>query len=690
MAIPIEKHTAFAGGLDLYTPAIAKKAGAVIGCINYDAGPNGYRRIDGYERLDGRAKPSEASYWILYFDAGTAAISEGDTVDGATSSASGVALIDAVITSGSYVGTDAVGFLVLTAVSGTFQDNEDLEVSAVKKSESSSVATEEALPAGYTDDDAATWSQDAIETARTAIGVCPGSGDILGVWQYSGVNYAVRNNAGGTAAVIHKSSTSGWTAIDMGETLAFDAGVTEFVVGETLTGAGGTTATIAHVLLTDGAWDGSGVGIITVYGVTSGPYVNNEALTSASGAATADGVNAAQTLSPDGRFEFVNYNFTGHSGNLKMYGCDGVNTAFQWDGTYFIQVITGMTTDTPDHIIAHRNHLFLSFDNGSLQHSSIGDPVAPWSVITGAAELGLGVDITGFAITQSVLVIFGANRTSILYGTSTADWDLRQWANETGAIEWSIQEMFAPVFMDQGGIRDMKATQAYGDFLAGTLSRVINPIVQAKFSEGRTVTASFRVRGKDMYRVFFDDGTGISLSLTDNTPMFTTIEYDRTVLCTASVEDNQGTETVLFGSTDGYVYQTEKGTSFDGREVTAVLRPSFTHLGSPTRRKRYIKLTLELDVTNATAVILVTPEYEYGDLEFPVNDERIFTLYGGGGFWDSDIWQEFQWDNRIEETAHVWIDGIGTNIGFVLVSKATYETPHTLHGFIVQYSILGF
>ncbi len=121
------------GGLDLVSPSIAMNPGRLIGGQNYEPEARGYRRVFGYERYDGQPKPSKASYWVLGFDAGSAAISEGDTVTGATSGATGKALIDAVVTSGSYGGGDAAGYIVLTVVSGAFADDENLQVSAVTK-----------------------------------------------------------------------------------------------------------------------------------------------------------------------------------------------------------------------------------------------------------------------------------------------------------------------------------------------------------------------------------------------------------------------------------------------------------------------------------------------------------------------------------------------------------------------------
>lgn len=71
--------------------------------------------------------------------------------------------------------------------------------------------------------------------------------------------------------------------------IAYDAKSTDFVAGETLTGGtSGATATILAVMPTSAT-----EGVLKIGTVTSGPYQDNEALTSASGAATANGANSA-------------------------------------------------------------------------------------------------------------------------------------------------------------------------------------------------------------------------------------------------------------------------------------------------------------------------------------------------------------------------------------------------------------
>jgi len=79
------------------------------------------------------------------------------------------------------------------------------------------------------------------------------------------------------------------TGVSAKKALCFDAGTAAFVGAETVTGAGGATATVDAVVVRSGAWGtNNAAGYLVVSGVT-GTFNNNEALTgSIAGAATCD------------------------------------------------------------------------------------------------------------------------------------------------------------------------------------------------------------------------------------------------------------------------------------------------------------------------------------------------------------------------------------------------------------------
>jgi hypothetical protein len=119
------------GGINLIDAPLTIPSGMCLAAVNYELLTNdGYRRVDGYERFDGQASPTDASYWVLDFNTGSIVEPAVDsTAIGATSGATGkVGLI--VVASGSWATSDAAGYIILFNVSGSFIDTEALSFTA--------------------------------------------------------------------------------------------------------------------------------------------------------------------------------------------------------------------------------------------------------------------------------------------------------------------------------------------------------------------------------------------------------------------------------------------------------------------------------------------------------------------------------------------------------------------------------
>jgi hypothetical protein len=683
------------GGLDLITSTNMKPPGRLIACKNYEGVAKGYGRIDGFERFDGHPKPSEASYWYVTFGTGTAAISLGQTVTDATSGATGKALIDAVVTSGSYGGGNAVGYLVLTAVSGTFGSGHNLQVGGVTKVVSTAAAVQRGA---LNDTDDTTWYRSAVTTARALINTVPGSGNILGVWAYNGTIYAFRNDAGGTAAVMHKSTTAGWSAVSLGYSVPFtSSGATAIAVGNTVTGAASAaSAVITRVVIRTGSWAaGNAAGILVFAGYSAGgPFTNGENLqVGGVTRAVASAASSAITLLPNGRYEFENCNFGGSTSTYRMYGCDGVNKAFEFDGTVFVPLATGMTTDAPKHIKAHKFHLFLAFPKGSIQHSSIRDPYA-YSPVTGAEEIGMGQEITGFIGPYAeALIVLCKSKIGILYGDDVDTFNLKPLQEKAGGIEWTGQMVGYPLCMDDRGLRNISTTNAFGDFNIGTLTNFVQPLLELKKKLGVTAVASVCVKAKDQYRLFFSDNSFMSIyfgrNIVKGTPEAYFCDLGKRVYAICAVElTESGDDVVMFGSDDGYVYQMDAGTSFDGSEIEAYARTAYCNDRRPTQNKAWKKAKLEIDAA-PTAAISGTAEFDYANWQQPPNMSQDFSITGGGLIFDLSRFDDAYWDGGDVGVAYMDLEGEGANVSLAILSRATWEKPHVLQGLTYHWSPRG-
>ena len=273
----------------------------------------------------------------------------------------------------------------------------------------------------------------------------------------------------------------------------------------------------------------------------------------------------------------------------------------------------------------------------------------------------------------------------------------------SGAIPHTAQQLNQPMYMDNRGLRNLNSTQTFGDFEIGSVSVLVQPIFAYNKANGIVPVASMRVRSKDQYRIFFSDGSGVSVYIgrgaqtaltivgavtSPGAPECMTFNLGLPVTSCCSSEDINGYEVLLFGSTTGYVYQLDSGTSFDQQPITAWMRLTFNNLNSPTQNKRYHKVTLEIDA-GPTAVIGLVAEYAYGDPSLSPATSQSFTISGDGGFWDEANWDQFYWSTTFEGLAECHVDGIGRNISVAVISIATYEQPHILHGLILHYSQRG-
>jgi len=677
------------GGLDLISPAIQTKAGHAIAALNYEPIERGYGRVRGHERTDGRPAPSAASYWVLNFDGGTAEIAEGDTVTGATSGHTGVALVDAVVTSGSYGGSDAAGYLVLTACTGVFQDDENLQVSAATRAVADGTA---ASRGAGNDTDDQTWLRDAIETARSAIGKPTGSGPTRGGFVYKGDRYCFRDNAGATAGQLFKATTSGWVAQTLGRSIAFTSGGTTEITEDTVLEGdnSGATATVKRVILTSGSWAGGDAAGRMILTSQSGTFQaeNLDIQGGATNVATIGGDSVEITLPAGGLYRHRIENFFGASDLVRVYLVNGVGTAMEWDGEIMVPIVTGMTDDRPTHIEAFRNHLFLFFRGGSAQNSSIGNPYE-WSPVTGAAEIGLGTDVTAVLdVLESAMVIWGRNRIAVLYGDDSNNFDLRRLSSDSGGIENSVALIGRPIYMDDRGIRDIGTTEQFGNFTLGTISRSVEPWLRAKRNAGVTVKASLRCRRKGQYRVFFSDGSGLTVFFGRSPIEILPFNLGITVEWAVSADESDGREVLLIGDDEGWVYELDAGLNFDGEEISAFIRLPFHHLGSPAFKKRFHKAEVEIDTAGPTTLSL-TAEFDYASADRSPAAAVDFNVSGGGGFWSEDNWSEFYWSAGAEGVASARINGIGRNISLAIRHNSTYEEPHVLHGVTLNYSQRG-
>ena len=380
----------FDGGLDLVSTALAVPSGRVISAMNYEPLSEGYGRVDGFERYSGRTAPSAARFWSMPFVAGVSAIVSGVTITGGTSGATAVVVLEPVGVSGSWGAGTAAGTLVLAALSGTFQDGEAIKVSGTTRATVGDVPLEDEAP-----NEAARRARLAAarDYHRSIITAVPGVGPVLGVTAHNGTVYAWRNVAGNAAAKMWRATLTGWQEVLPSRIVAFTGGVIEINQGDVIVGGtSAVSATVARVVRQSGDWGNDAAGFL-VFAPGTAAYTSGEALKVGTDTVAIAGASSLTAFAPGGRYDTIQHNFYGAANRSCIYGAYGEGPGFEFDGTVIAPLETGMAVNKPKRVFEIANHLGLTFDGGSVQFSSIGEPLL-WDVITGAGEIGLGTEVT--------------------------------------------------------------------------------------------------------------------------------------------------------------------------------------------------------------------------------------------------------------------------------------------------------
>lgn len=686
---------AMEGGLNLAREHIKLAPGELIAGQNIDITiGGGYRRADGYERIDGTGpSPRDNTYQTLAFNGGgPREITTADTLEGETSAVTAVGCGPALLTSGAWDANTAAGTIGATLATGQFIVGERIFVSGVYAFTCAAVLA----PATLDDPNRESWTRGSANAARNRILAVPGSGPIRGVADYNGTIYAFRDNAAATACVMHKAAINGWQPVVLSQYIAFNLGgnastgaalqYLDLIVGTT----SGASYLVGRVAFRSGSWASqTAVGLVAVIEGT-GAFILGETFKVGGvvyGTVTSAGM-VSPTLPPGGRYEFDQWNFYGSFDTKRLYGCNGVGPAFEFNNNDFLQIMlpikTGMTDDAPEHIAVHKNYLYLTF-KGSVQNSGAGEPHA-WTPRLGAGEFGVGDQVTALrSIRQDVLGIATNNSLSLLYGSSLADWSLKKLSREIGCFPGCMTEIpGSTALCDTNGVISLEAVQAFGDLKPTTLSVKIDAALRGM--TGTPIGMGIE-RNSSQLRLYFDDGkafyaTYIGANIAGWCPMV----FPDAFFCVASGENAAGQAVQYAGGANGYVYTLNVGNSFDGQAIDSWFQLPFHHYGSPQRKKRFRKIALEMD-SFSPLEILYTTQFNYGDPQYGAHTPMF--LPNNGGLWDRGVFGLFVYDGGVLTEPSAQIAGVGKTMSVLIRIVSDVAQQWTIQTAHIHYSPWG-
>jgi hypothetical protein len=675
---------AFPGGVDLTTPTQSLQSGSLRDGSNFEVMlSGGYGRIGGYERYSGRPRPSDAAWILVQVVSFTNVPTTGQVITQAGSGATGVVVLAVSSGSGDY--------MVVTKVTGVFN-----YTGAITTPGPIAIGTATAITVSISIQNQAQYTAAAADIYRTDILAVPGSGRILGVVAatLAGVDqvYAFRNNVGGTAAAIYKATPTGWVNVPLLNIVNFTLGGTNVPLdGQTLS-KGAVTAIIKRVVTTSGSlWTGAAAGYFVIANPTGGNFSAGAATVLVSGATvTLSGIQTAITIQPNGRYQFDKGNFSGQEGTQRIYGCDNANKAFEFDGETYVPITTGLSSDIPSNILIHKGHLFVSFQS-SLLFSGPGTPFM-WLPINGGGEIATGTVITAVVRlpgteTTATMGVYHASHTQMLYGTDDSDWNLVNLNTSNGCRPYSAQNLFDVFVFDDLGVITQQATLNFGNFASSTMTSNVLPFIVANRTR---LSASVISRTKGQYRVFFSTGAGLYVTTANQRYLGAIPTYfPNPVHVIDEQTTSEGEEVIYFGSSDtlGYVYQLEKGSSFDGEEIAAYITLAWDFLRAPRIEKRWRRATVEIQGESWVG-------FEFGYrlgygtalINQPMNTNYT-SSFAPAPLWDEFVWDEFTWDGETLTPTMADMVGTSENVQVTIASSTDYILPYTVNSVIYQFSV---
>lgn len=327
------------------------------------------------------------------------------------------------------------------------------------------------------------------------------------------------------------------------------------------------------------------------------------------------------------RYQFITANFYADDTYDAVYGVTGASRAFEFDGSYLVQIYTQEDDDKdkPRHVAFHHYHLALGYRGGQVLFSVVGEPTN-YDGVLGATEIAVGDRITGLLrMRGAALGVFCENSIHAINGTISDQFATQVLAPSTGAIEYTVIDMGLPVYCDARGISTLDQSQKYGDFQGQRLSYPISPWILPRMLSNKSTTSAVNanevvcaipVRSKNQYRLFFRDGYVLVMTLNpDGTPAFTLSQYyigassetDTTKymvpLASSSQADEDGKERIhvshyseqsdVTTANGKYVYELEKGWGFDGNFIPHFINSNWHFQADPFSYNTLRKVRLE-------------------------------------------------------------------------------------------------
>jgi hypothetical protein len=230
----------------------------------------------------------------------------------------------------------------------------------------------------------------------------------------------------------------------------------------------------------------------------------------------------------------------------------------------------------------------------------------------------------------------------------------------------------------------MSTSLNFGNFVPASLTMNLRPFIQAhrELAIGSSVN-----RDKGQYRIFFSDGTALYLTIMNGQVLGSMpIQFADTINCCVDSESTSGGTVQFFGSTNGFVYQMDMGTSFDGDDIAANINLVYNSTKSPRILKRYRKASLEV-TGDSYAEVQFGYDLGYRTQALTQAADATYANDLRSSYWDEMIWDNFVWDGADIAPTEIEVTGTAVNMAIRLSSNSNILNSFTVNNIIVHYTL---
>jgi hypothetical protein len=309
-----------------------------------------------------------------------------------------------------------------------------------------------------------------------------------------------------------------------------------------------------------------------------------------------------------GKARHAEYNLDGDD---KVVFVDGTNypAIYNTSGNTMTFMTSADSTDVSgaENVAIFKNTAFYSKGNNIFFTAPFS--VDDFSVANGAGSINVGQDITGLVVFRDQLIIFTTSSIKKLTGNTTSDFQVSPITDRIGCINGdTIQEVGGDImYLAPDGIRLLSATDRIGDFGLDIASDAIAKDANT-FLNSASNFSSVLLREKAQYRIFAyvaseQQSAAKGLIATKFVSQGASgISWATTKGIKAYVADSRYSgdqETIAFANEDGYIYEMNTGSDFNGSIIEAIYESPFMPISDPQVRKTFYKMTLYAEPTGS-------------------------------------------------------------------------------------------